>query len=100
MRVLVATTAGAGHFGPLVPFARAFADSGHEVHVAAPASFRTSVESAGFVHDPVADADQAELGSVFGRLMGLPLEQGDPIVVQDVFGRLDARAALPGMRRI
>src|SRR4051812_36515128 len=99
MRVLVATTAGAGHFGPLVPFARTLVGAGHEVRVAAPASFRSSVESTGLVHEPVDEPDPAALGAVFGRLFGLPLEEGDQHVVQDVFGRLNARAALPGMRR-
>jgi hypothetical protein len=31
MRVLVATTAGSGHFAPLVPFAAALRDAGHTV---------------------------------------------------------------------
>lgn len=35
MKVLVATTAGAGHFAGLRPFARACAQAGHEVRVAA-----------------------------------------------------------------
>jgi hypothetical protein len=30
MRVLFATTANAGHFGPMVPFARACVAAGHE----------------------------------------------------------------------
>jgi len=39
MRVLVSTTANDGHFGPLQPFARACTAAGHEVRVAAPASY-------------------------------------------------------------
>ena len=31
MRVLVPTTAGSGHLGPLVPFATALRDGGHDV---------------------------------------------------------------------
>ena len=46
MRVLFATTANDGHFGPLRPFARAFADAGHEVRVAAPALYAVALESA------------------------------------------------------
>ena len=36
MRVLMTTKAGAGHFGPLIPFARAFQRAGADVLVAAP----------------------------------------------------------------
>lgn len=61
MRILGATTAGAGHFGPLVPFTGALCDSGHDVIVAAPGSFAASVDRAGFVHRPFADVPQEEM---------------------------------------
>jgi len=47
MRVLLTTRRGAGHFGPLVPFAQAFRRAGDEVLVAAPHAARSMVESAG-----------------------------------------------------
>lgn len=48
MSVLVATTTAVRTFsGPLVSFALAGCDSGHDVRVAAPASFRAAVEQAG-----------------------------------------------------
>lgn len=97
MRVLVATTAGAGHFGPLVPFADAVRAAGHDVVVAAPESFAAVVERAGFVHRPFADAPPEELEAVFPSLSGISNDEGNVIVVRDVFGRIDARAALPGM---
>jgi len=98
VRVLGATTAGAGHFAGLLPFARAGAQAGHEVRVAAPPSFAGAVEDAGFVHEPLADADPAELGAVFGRVPTLSMREADDLVVQEVFGRVDRDAALPGMR--
>lgn len=100
MRVLVATTAGAGHFSPAVPVARACVAAGHAVLVAAPASFRGSVESAGFTHAAFADVSPDVLGPIFGRLSSLSPEQAEGVVIADVFGRLDAQAALPGMRDI
>jgi UDP:flavonoid glycosyltransferase YjiC (YdhE family) len=100
MRVLVATTAGSGHFGPLVPFALACRDSGHDVRVAAPASFRAAVEQAGLPLVPLGAPDPAAVGAVFGGMMGRPLEDGDQHVVREVFGRLAAQAALPAMRRL
>ena len=68
MRVLVATTAGAGHFAALAPFAAAIRDAGHAVRVAAPASFASAVQRAGFAHAPLADAPSDETGPVFARL--------------------------------
>ncbi len=100
MRVLVATTAGAGHFSPLVPVARACAAAGHEVLVAAPESFRGTVESAGFIHAAFADVQPEVMGQAFSRLPFLSYEQANEVVIADVFGRLDAQSALPGVSDI
>jgi UDP:flavonoid glycosyltransferase YjiC (YdhE family) len=97
MRVLFSTTAGAGHFGPLIPFARACVTAGHEVRVAAPSTFASAVEGAGFEHAPFDDVPPDVMGAVFGRLPGLPRQEANAIVVGEVFGRLDAQAALPGV---
>ena len=99
MRLLVSTTAGSGHFGPLVPFARACAAAGHEVAVTAPESFAAAVAAAGFEHLPFADAPPELLGQVFARVPSLSFEEANDVVVSEVFGRLDARAALPGVRQ-
>jgi hypothetical protein len=100
VRVLAATTAGVGHFAGLVPFARACVRVGHELRVAAPASFADTVEREGFVHEPLADVDPAALGAVFGRAAALSRYEGNDLVLQEVFGRLDRDAALPGMRAV
>jgi len=98
VRVLAATMAGAGHFGPLVPFVSACSAAGHEVRVAAPASFADMVRQAGFTHVPLDDADPAELGAVFGTLPGLSVQAASTRVVREVFAGVNARAALPGLR--
>ncbi len=43
MRVLFASTSGAGHLGPLIPFATAIRRAGHEILVAAPMSAHARV---------------------------------------------------------
>ncbi len=100
MRVLVCTTAGAGHFGPLIPFARACLASGHEVAVAAAGSFANPVSAAGFEHHPFADAPADLMGQVFEQVPHLSFEHANDLVVSEVFGRLDAQAALPGLVEI
>ncbi len=100
MRVLVSTTAGSGHFGPAVPFARACQAAGHDVAVAAPVSFAGEVRAAGFDHLPFADAPPELMGPVFARLESMTFDDANDLVLHEVFGRLDARAALPGLVRI
>ncbi|MBF4769202.1 glycosyltransferase family 1 protein [Nocardioides agariphilus] len=97
MRVLFATTANDGHWGPLVPFARACVDAGHEVRVAAPASFAGRLEDAGFGHEPFADAPPELIGPVMAGLPSMSFEEADDTVVRDVFGRIDAQAGLPAV---
>ena len=96
MRVLCATTANDGHFGPLLPFARALAEAGHEVRVAAPASYAGCGEG-GFAHEPFADAPRELIGPVMGRLPTLAFEEADDLVIREVFARIDAQAALPSL---
>ncbi len=93
MRVLCATTAGTGHFGPMIPVAQACAAAGHEVRVAAPESFAGHVQRAGLTHAPFDDVPPEVIGPVFGRLPSLSMEEANRTVIRDVFGRLDARAA-------
>ena len=97
MRVLVSTTAGSGHFGPLIPFCVACRDAGHEVRVAAPASFAGAVAGAGFEHAPFADVAPEVMGPIFGRLPELSMEEANVMVIGQIFGRLDEQAALPGV---
>jgi UDP:flavonoid glycosyltransferase YjiC (YdhE family) len=93
--MLFSTTAGVGHFGPMVPIAHACAAAGHAVAVAAPASFAGSVAKAGLAHLPFPDGPPDQLGAVYSRLPSLPREEANRVVVTEVFGRLDAQASLP-----
>jgi hypothetical protein len=52
MRVLFTSPPLYGHFHPLVPYARALADAGHEVVFAAPAALAEAVLHAGLRHFP------------------------------------------------
>lgn len=97
MRALFATTANDGHFGPLLPFARAFAAAGHEVRVAAPESYAAAVERAGFAHEPFGDVPQELIGPIMGQLPHLPFEEANAIVIREVFARIDAQAGLPAV---
>ncbi len=96
MRLLVATTANDGHFGPMVPFASACRSAGHEVLVAAPASFAESVARAGFPFWPCPDVDPDERAAFMTRFMAAPPEERNAVTVT-VGGEMAARSILPGM---
>ncbi len=100
VRVLFSTTAGSGHFGPMVPFAKACRDAGHEVRVAAPASFAEAVAATALDHAPFADVPPEVLGPIFGRLPELSHDEANRTVMAEIFGRLDAQMALPGLTEI
>jgi hypothetical protein len=55
MRIMFCTRAGAGHFGPLVPFARAFLRNNDEVVFVAPAESAAMIAGAGFDHELIPD---------------------------------------------
>ena len=52
MRILFTSTPNYGHLYPLVPFARALADAGHEVAFAMRAAFAPALADLGFRHFP------------------------------------------------
>jgi len=98
MRILMTTKAGAGHLGPLIPFARAFRRAGADVLVAAPREAAAMVRAEGLplwaVDDPPADERAAIFDEARGKdIDGLIARR----IVGDVFARIDARAALPGI---
>jgi UDP:flavonoid glycosyltransferase YjiC (YdhE family) len=92
VRVLFATTRGAGHFGPLVPFAQACVRAGHEVLVAAPASAATMVARTGLAHHAVGEAP-AELVEDTLWVRSTSSEEA----IRDVFVGLHAGTAFAGM---
>ena len=97
MRVMFTTTGSAGHLGPLVPFADAVRRAGGEVLLATRGSSAEQARAAGFDVWPFADAPAAERDAVLASLRGLPAEEANERVLHEVFGGMDARAALPGV---
>jgi UDP:flavonoid glycosyltransferase YjiC (YdhE family) len=97
VRGLFSSTRGAGHFNPLVPFARAFERAGHEVMVAGPPDLAGPVDSAGFAFWRFDPPPEDELGAIWARVPQLPPEEANEVVVGDIFGRLNTTAALPGL---
>jgi UDP:flavonoid glycosyltransferase YjiC (YdhE family) len=96
MRILFTTTRGAGHFGPLVLFARACIAAGHEVLVAGAPLAAALAERAKLPFRPLPEPVEDELAAIWAPVFSLPTEQQDEYVVREVFAGCHARAALPG----
>lgn len=91
MRILFASTPGAGHVGPLLPFARAARAAGHEVRLAAAGS---AAQRAGL---PVLALREAPGRARAWAPVFTDDAPGVVHVVQELFIGIDAAAALPGM---
>jgi UDP:flavonoid glycosyltransferase YjiC (YdhE family) len=103
MRVLFSCIAAYGHFHPLVPLARAFADEGHDVAFATSASFADRVHRAGFDLLP-AGIDQDELERRFApvraHLRTLPVAERRPLAFAGRFAANEAPVKLHPLREI
>ena len=97
MRVMFTTTGSAGHLGPLVPFADAVRRAGGEVLLATRGTSAEPARAAGFDVWPFPDAPAAERNAVMASLRGLTAAEANVRMLHDVFGGMDARAALPGV---
>jgi UDP:flavonoid glycosyltransferase YjiC (YdhE family) len=96
MRILMTTKSGAGHFGPLIPFAHAFRRAGADVLIAAPREAAAMVRSEGLPLWSVDDPPAGERDAIFASL-GAMKDAPAARVVGDIFARIDARAAYPGI---
>jgi UDP:flavonoid glycosyltransferase YjiC (YdhE family) len=98
MRVLFTTKAGAGHFGPLIPFARAFQRAGADVLIAAPREAAPMVRAESLPLWAVDDPPPEERAAIFDEVRGKNIDGLiAKRIVGDVFARIDARAAFPGI---
>ena len=98
MRVLLTSTPGAGHLGPLVPFARAIRRAGHEVLLAAPVSAQARVERAGLAYLSLRRPARSATSTRCGRRSPAPRrDEANEIVIGELFAGVRARAALPGI---
>ena len=82
---------------PLVPLARACLRAGHELRVAARRSRGAIVERAGLPFWPFDDPPEASVWEVFEPTAALAPDEANAVVIGDIFGRLYAEAALPGL---
>src|SRR4051794_35247953 len=97
MRILFASTAGAGHFSPLVPFAHACVRAGHDVLVVGQAGCEPLAERAGLRFRGVDEPSREDLARFQAGQAGLDPMQAAARAFTDLYVDLHGAAALPGM---
>jgi UDP:flavonoid glycosyltransferase YjiC (YdhE family) len=100
MRILMTSNSGAGHVGPLLPFAQAFVRAGHDVLLAAPARVRGAVVAAGLPFHALPHPPEEQVDAITAAFPGLSHEEQGVRMMQEVFAGLNARAVLPGVTRV
>jgi UDP:flavonoid glycosyltransferase YjiC (YdhE family) len=89
------TRAGAGHFGPLVPFAKAFLRNNDEVVFVAPAESAAMIAGAGFDHDPIPNPPAEGRAEMFAKARQMSFDEANVMVVRDMFVGMDTPANFP-----
>lgn len=97
VRVLLSSTAGAGHFNPLVPVLEALERRNDEVLIVVPPELEATVRVTGHAFRIGADPPRDELASLWARFATLPRAAASVIVEREIFGRLCTAAMLPAV---
>lgn len=97
MRVLVTSTSGAGHFGPLVPVVEAAARRADDVLFVVPSALAERVEATGHAFRIGADPPAEEMAAILERVPTASRREAAILVNREVFGRLDTAAMLPAV---
>jgi UDP:flavonoid glycosyltransferase YjiC (YdhE family) len=98
MRVLFASTGGAGHVTPMLPFAGACRRAGHDVLLVGPPGLSSTAEREALSFAPGALPDEAETGPLWARVPHLSFAEAERLVIGQVFATLNVRAMLPAVR--
>ena len=99
MRVLVSSTAGSGHFGPLVPVLEALARRGDEALVVVPPNLEAAARATGHAVLLGRAPDDAALAPMWATMPTLARAERSLLVEREIFGRLCTAAMLPALER-
>ena len=99
MRILFSSTKGAGHVGPLVPYAQALARLGHEVRVSAPEGASAALQRAGLVQARVSDPSEEESKAFWDRLDAAQGDDALALGFREGFSGILARSAMPALQQ-
>lgn len=98
MRILVASSGGAGHVTPMLPFAAACRDAGHEVRLIGPPELEPVAARHGLPFAAGALPPAEETGPIWGRIPTVSPAEAERLVIGQIFATANARAMLPAAR--
>jgi hypothetical protein len=85
MRVLVASTGGAGHVTPMMPVAAACRQAGHELLLVGPPELAAVAARNGLAFTAGALPTEAETEPIWARVPGLPYAEAERLVISQIF---------------
>ncbi|MEJ2889306.1 glycosyltransferase [Actinomycetospora aeridis] len=98
MRILFASTGGAGHVTPMLPIAAACRRAGHDVLLVGPPGLAATAEREALPFAAGALPDEADTGPIWARIPHLSTPEAERRVIGEIFATLNVRAMLPTMR--
>jgi len=98
VRILFASTGGAGHFNPLVPWINETLRLGHEVLVVGPPGIVPTVTHKKYPLRVGASPPPDVVGPIWAQVTTMRHEDAAAMVMGDIFCRLNSGAMLPVMR--
>ena len=98
MRILFASTGGAGHVTPMIPFVAACRRAGHEVLLVGPPGLAPTAQQESLPFVSGALPDEAETGPVWAQVPQAAYAEAERLVIGEIFATLNVRAMLPTMR--
>lgn len=99
MRVLVTSSAMAGHFGPLVPLLDALRENCDDVLLVVPEAARERAEKTGVSVLIGSSPEPAEVDRLWRRFRTADPDEASRIANQEIFGRLNTAAMLPSVEQ-
>jgi UDP:flavonoid glycosyltransferase YjiC (YdhE family) len=99
VRVLITSTGGAGHFGPLLPFLEALERRGDDVLIVVPPELEATVAPMGRPFVLGADPPADEANAIWESLPRVSLSEAAILGNREFFGRLCTTAMLPAVER-
>jgi UDP:flavonoid glycosyltransferase YjiC (YdhE family) len=97
MRVLMASTAGSGHFQPLLPFLEALKRRGDDILLVVPPSLVSTVQGLEVDFRLGGEAPSDETAAILARIATAPRYEASILGNRELFGRLCTAAMLPAM---